>query len=173
MNTRIIVDAFLITSVIILASTTMNNSILDALGQQPKHPAFHGTKTVAGFHVELTVDPTPIEPNVITKFGTRFMDATTGELASKVPHTLVLMRDGEMIFRESTDSASYLHEFSFMEEHQGPLTVLIENVNNSGENADFSLMIVPEFPLGVMFIMGSMLAIMFVILRVRGFHGKP
>lgn len=33
-----------------------------------------------------------------------------------------------------------------MEEHAGPLTVLISNVNDTGEDAEFSIVVVPEFP---------------------------
>ncbi|MFQ5940667.1 MAG: hypothetical protein ACE5KA_03090 [Nitrososphaerales archaeon] len=134
-----------------------------------QHPVFHGSKTVAGFHVELTVEPTPIEPGTLTKFGTVFRNAETGEPASEVPHTMVLTKDGDVIFRESTTSADYIHEFMFSEEHKGTLTILIENVNDSGESAEFSLTVVPEFPMSAMFAMTSLLVIMLVILRSKGF----
>jgi len=129
---------------------------------------FHGSKIAAGFHVELTVDPTPIEPGVLTKIGTVFRDVATGEPASKVPHTLVLTQDSRMIFRESTDSANYMHEFMFMEEHKGQLTVLIENVNNSGQNVEFSLTVVPEFPFSTMLAFAATIGVAFAILRAKG-----
>lgn len=130
--------------------------------------AFHGSKTVAGFHVELTVDPTPIESGVLTKIGTVFRDVATGEPASKVPHTLVLTQDSRMIFRESTDAATYTHEFMFAEEHKGQLTVLIENVNNSGQNVEFSLTVVPEFPVSTMLVFAVTIGAAFAILRAKG-----
>ncbi|MCS6768054.1 MAG: hypothetical protein RMJ59_07155 [Candidatus Nitrosocaldus sp.] len=39
-----------------------------------------------------------------------------------------------------------MHEYTLMEEHAGPLTVLISNVNDTGEDAEFSIVVVPEFP---------------------------
>jgi hypothetical protein len=155
---------------IVIATLTVGSiiSLQDAFAQ---HPAFHGKKTAAGFHVEITVEPIPIEPGVLTKFGTEFLDATTGELAEEVPHTFVLMKD-EVIFKEFTTSASHIHEFRFVEEHEGSLTVLIEDVNNSGENVEFSLTVVPEFPLSATLAMGAVLATMFVILGFKGFYGK-
>ncbi len=156
------------TAFIINSDTVLPN----VFAQHPEHPVFHGSKTVAGFHIELTVEPTPIEPGVLTNFGTVFTDAMTGEPVSEVPHTFVLAKGGQVIFRESTDSANYLHEFRFTEEDKGPLTILIENVNNSGENAEFSLMVIPEFPLTATFTMTAVLAVMFVILRFKDFW-KP
>lgn len=158
------------TLAIVIAILTVGSivSLQDAFAQ---YPAFHGKKTVAGFHVEITVEPIPIEPGVLTKFGTEFLDAVTGELAEEVPHTFVLMKD-EVIFKEFTTSTSYIHEFRFAEEHKGSLTVLIEDVNNSGESVEFSLTVVPEFPLSATLTMGAVLATMFVILRFKGFYGK-
>lgn len=156
---------------IVVATLTVGSmiSLQDAFAQ---HPAFHGKKTAAGFHIEITVEPMPIEPGVLTKFGTEFLDAVTGELAEEVPHTFVLMKDDDIIFKEFTTSASHIHEFRFAEEHKGSLTVLIENVNNSGENVEFSLTVVPEFPLSATLTMGAVLATMFVILRFKGFYWK-
>jgi hypothetical protein len=164
-----VLQYFLIPFLVIVAAFAMNSEIVlpYVLAQHPEHPVFHGSRTVAGLHLELTVEPVPIEPGVLTKFGTIFTDAATGEPMLEVPHTFVLVKDDHVIFRESIKSASYIHEFSFAEEHQGQLNILIENVNDSGENIEFSLMIIPEFPLGSVFAMTAMLAIMFTILRFR------
>lgn len=147
-------------TVILITSATLP----DALAQ---HPIFHGTQTIAGFHIELIVEPIPIEPHVLTKFSTTFMDAMTGEFAEEVPHTIVFIQDGEVIFSESTNAASHVHEFRFAEEHQGPLTVLIDNINNTGESIEYNLVVVPEFPLSAMFAMTAMLAITFAVLRFK------
>jgi len=144
----------------------------DAFAQQDKVTIFHASKTVAGFHIELTVDPGTIEPDVLTKFGMVFRDAATGEPALEVPHTLLLIKNEHVIFRESTTSANYLHEFRFTEEQKGPLTVVIENVNNSGESAEFNLTVVPEFPLGTLFVMTGVLAMMLVIMRLKSLQLK-
>lgn len=144
----------------------------DVFAEQGKEAAFHTSKIVAGFHIELTVEPATIEPNIPTKFGMIFIDSMTGEPAATVPHTLLLIKDERVIFREFTTSATYLHEFTFTEEQKGPLTVVIENVNNSGENAEFNLMIVPEFPLGVLFVTTGVLVIMLVIMRLKNVQLK-
>lgn len=138
----------------------------DAFSQNADHSAFHGTKTVAGYHIELTVSPMPLEPGVLTRFGTVFYDAATGKTAEVVPHTFVLMKEGEVIFRESTEDAKHLHEFRFVEEHKGSLTVLIENINDSGESAEFSLTVVPEFPLNTFLAVAVSVGVMLAVTRL-------
>lgn len=112
----------------------------------------------------------PIEPGVLTSFGTIFRDAVTGEPVVEVPHTFTLIKGDQVIFRESTTSASTLHEFRFAEEHKGQLTVTIENVNDSGENAEFNLTVIPEFPLSALLVTSAVLAIMLIIMRLKGLN---
>lgn len=140
-----------------------------AFAQHDQHveSSFHASKEVAGFHVELTVEPVPIEPGKLTRFGTVFRDVTTGEPASDVPHTFILLKGEQVVFRESTSSAHYMHEFMFVEEHKGPLTVRIEDVNASGENVEFSLTVVPEFPVSAIFVMSAVLVTMLALTRFR------
>ena len=153
-----IAAAFALSAIIILPNTH---------AQQSKGAGFHASKIVAGFHIELTIDPGTIEPGLLTKFGMVFRDSATGEPASEVPHTFLLIKDDQAIFKESTTSATYLHEFTFTEEQKGPLTVVIENVNNSGESAEFNLTVVPEFPVSSLFVMTGMLAMTLVIMRFK------
>jgi hypothetical protein len=61
----------------------------------------------------------------------------------------------------------------FTEEQKGQLTVVIDNVNNSGESAEFNLMVVPEFPFGAFFVMTGVIAMMLIIMRLKGFKSKP
>ncbi|MEM0364475.1 MAG: hypothetical protein QXR25_04100 [Candidatus Nitrosocaldus sp.] len=106
----------------------------------------HSASTVAGLHVELIVEPAVIEPNIPVRFSHEFMDSVTGELKDIVPHTFVIMKDGSIIFEEYAEHAGHVHEFIFKEEHKGPLTIMIRDVNNTGEDAEFTINVVPEFP---------------------------
>lgn len=106
----------------------------------------HAASTVAGLHVELIVEPAVIEPNMPVRFSHEFMDSVTGELRDIVPHTFVIMKDGSIIFEEYAEHAGYVHEFIFKEEHKGPLTIMIRDINNTDEDAGFTINVVPEFP---------------------------
>jgi hypothetical protein len=132
--------------IVILALFVVTVPNVSAQEHGEHNGSFHASKIVAGFHIELTVEPSPIEPDMPTKFSMVFRDSETGEDVTIVQHTFMLKRDSTTIFEETTSSASYIHEFLFTEEQEGPLTVVIANVNDSGESAEFNLMVVPEFP---------------------------
>ncbi len=122
----------------------------------------HGTRTVADMHVELQTNGM-LEQNVPVQFWLEITDATTGDPLEKVPHEFVIMRNDDELLREFKESASYQHEYTFTDDQTGPITVKLENLNNSGENIEFGLTVVPEFPLTTVFVMASMLAAMLAI----------
>lgn len=95
----------------------------------------------------MIVEPATIEPNIPVKFYHVFMDSITGELRDTVPPTFVVVKDGNVIFEEYAEHAGYVHELVFSEDHKGLLTVMIRDVNNTGEDAEFSITVVPEFPI--------------------------
>lgn len=129
----------------------------EAHGKDKAHDAnkLHASSTVAGLHVELVVEPAVIEPNMPTRFSLEFMDSITGELKDIVPHTFVILKDGSVIFEEHASHAGYVHEFVFDEEHKGPLTILVRDINNTGEDAEFSITVVPEFPVAMIVMVGA------------------
>lgn len=125
----------------------------------------HAASTVAGLHVELIVEPAVIEPNLPVRFSHEFMDSVTGELRDVVPHTFVIMKkDGSIIFEEYAEHAGYVHEFIFKEEHKGPLTIMIRDVNNTDEDAEFTINVVPEFP--------TAMIVMVTLLRLHSSLGE-
>ncbi|MCS7141298.1 MAG: hypothetical protein NZ888_03835 [Candidatus Nitrosocaldus sp.] len=131
----------------------------------------HSASTVAGLHVELIVEPATIEPNVPVRFSHEFMDSITGELKDTVPHTFMLVKDGSVIFEEYAEHADYVHEYTFMEEHAGPLTVLISNVNDTGEDAEFSIVVVPEFPTAMIVMVGALASSLLLGRRFMAHNG--
>ena len=50
----------------------------------------------------------------------------------------------------------------------GAFTLLITNVNFSGESAEFHLSVVPEFPVGILIATGVMIAGMLALVRYKG-----
>jgi hypothetical protein len=127
----------------------------------------HGSQTVVGLHVELLTDRTEFEPGIPAKLWLRISDAVTGAPLEKVPHELVIMSDGKEVLRESHDSPSYMHEYTFTEEQKGSVTVSIENLNNTGENLEFGVTVVPEFPLGAILAMTGLVTVMVLVTRVK------
>jgi len=126
----------------------------------------HGSKTVAGLHVELLTDRTEFEPDVPAKLWLKISDAVTGAPLEKAPHELVIISNGNEILRESHDSPSHVHEYTFAEEQKGPVTIRIENLNNTGENLEFGMTVVPEFPFAILAMTG-LVAFTVLIARIK------
>jgi hypothetical protein len=126
----------------------------------------HGSQTVAGLHVELLTDRNEFEPGVPAKLWLRIRDAATGAPLEKAPHELVIISSGNEILRESNDSPSHMHEYTFTEEQKGPVTIRIENLNNTGENLEFSVAVVPEFPFAILTMTG-LVAFMVLAARIK------
>ncbi len=126
----------------------------------------HGSKTVAGLHVELLTDRTEFEPGVPAKLWLKISDAATGALLEKAPHELVIISNGNEILRESHDSPSHIHEYTFAEEQKGQVTIRIENLNNTGENLEFGVTVVPEFPFAILAMTG-LVAFMVLAMRIK------
>ncbi|GEM_PF-2824898 len=126
----------------------------------------HGSKTVAGLHVELLTDRTEFEPDIPAKLWLKISDAATGVPLERAPHELVIISNGNEILRESHDSPSHIHEYTFTEEQKGQVTIRIENLNNTGENLEFGVTVVPEFPFAVM-VMTGVVAFMVLATRIK------
>jgi len=124
----------------------------------------HGSKTVAGLHVELLTDRSEFESGVPAKLWLKISDAATGDLLEKAPHELVIISNGNEILRESHDSPSHIHEYTFTEEQKGPVIIRIENLNNTGENLEFGVTVVPEFPFAILAMTGL---VAFIVLAAR------
>ncbi len=148
----------------ILLLPSLPSSVSDAEGAKDeahdtKHAygagKLHASNTIAGLHIELIVEPATIEPNIPVKFSHKFIDSVTGELRDVVPHTFMIMSDGVVIFEEYSEDAAYVHRFTFNEEQTGPITIMISDVNNTGEDAEFSITVVPEFPLMMVVMVGA------------------
>jgi hypothetical protein len=125
----------------------------------------HGSQTVAGLHVELLTDRMEFEPDIPAKLWLKISDAATGAPLEKAPHELVIISNGNEILRESHDSPSHMHEYVFTEEQKGPVTIRIENLNDTGENLEFSVTVVPEFPFAIL-IMTGLIAFMALATRI-------
>ena len=161
-----IIEVFSIDNDKTLLNEPLKYEIQIPVGEETKM-RLHGSRTVAGLHVELLTDRTEFEPSVPAKLWLKIMDAVTGDLLEKAPHELVITSNGKEIFRESHDSPSHVHEYTFTEEQKGPVTIRVENLNNTGENLEFGLTVVPEFPLGAILAMAGLVSVMVLATRIR------
>ncbi|MFY3741942.1 MAG: plastocyanin [Candidatus Nitrosomirales archaeon] len=122
--------------------------------------------TPLGVKVTLTWTPDTIEPTKETTFTLKFFDKS-GSPINDATYDFMLLREGSHITHRSLQSISQgtsVEKVTFKEDQTGSVTLRLENINlTSGETAEFSIQVVPEFPISVAIVMASMFAIMTLV----------
>ena len=108
--------------------------------------------------VRISWSPVTIEAGVPTNFKIETLDPETDEPTStKLYDSMLFDPDGKHVDAshrslQSKDIQTYTFETT------GTLTLRLENINNTGQSVEFSLIVVPEFPMGVV---AALLAVVF------------
>jgi plastocyanin len=129
-----------------------------------------------GFQVEVVFLPRLIEPGKTQSFALSFFNAETDFVERMVFYDFIIEKDGNKLIERKGQLAptgTNIEKFTFNEEQTGPVTIRIDNVRllggsaDSGENARFSINVVPEFPLGIMLIATSAIAAIILVGRFK------
>ncbi len=122
--------------------------------------------TPSGVKVTLAWTPDSIEPTKETTFTLKFFDKS-GSPINDATYDFMLIREGSHITHRSLQPISQgtsVEKVTFKEDQTGSVTLRLENINlTSGETAEFSIQVVPEFPIGVAIVMASIFAIMTLV----------
>ncbi|MGH9877463.1 MAG: cupredoxin domain-containing protein, partial [Nitrososphaerales archaeon] len=108
--------------------------------------------------VRISWSPVNIEAGVPTNFKIETLDPETDEPTStKLYDSMLFDPDGKHVDAshrslQSKDIQTYTFETT------GTFTLRLENINNTGQSVEFSLIVVPEFPMGVV---AALLAVVF------------
>ncbi|MGH9923380.1 MAG: hypothetical protein ACRD38_11570, partial [Nitrososphaerales archaeon] len=108
--------------------------------------------------VRISWSPINIEAGVPTNFKIETLDPETDEPTStKLYDSMLFDPDGKHVDAshrslQSKDIQTYTFETT------GTFTLRLENINNTGQSVEFSLIVVPEFPMGVV---AALLAVVF------------
>ena len=120
------------------------------------------------FKVNLSWDPMEIEPGVDTNFVFTIRDGRTNEPMRSSDYTFVLIQNGEEIHRVSgiAQVGGEFEKYTFTENQTGPTIVKFENIRNTGQETEFSLVVVPEFGTLVLLVLSiSIFSVIFVTRR--------
>lgn len=142
-------------------------------------PPLSKTTTTAKFNVDLYWDPVEIQPGEPTKFGVVIFDAQ-GNLVRNIMYRLKIVdSEGNIAVddRFTAQEGQRTHELAL--EAAGPLSVQVivlgspEAIAGDAtsvefrEEANFDLVVVPEFPISLAVVMASIVAIMVAMTRFR------
>ncbi len=120
------------------------------------------------FKVNLSWDPMEIEPGVDTNFVFTIRDGRTNDPMRSSDYTFVLIQNGEEIHRTSGTAqvGGEFEKYTFTEDQTGPTTVKFENIRNTGQETEFTLVVVPEFGTVALLVLSvSILSVVFVTKR--------
>ena len=112
------------------------------------------------FKVNLTWDPIAVEPGVDTNFIFTIRDGKTNEPMRSSDYTFVIIQNGQEIHRTSgiAQIGGEFEKFTFSEDQTGPTIIKFENIRNTGQETEFALVVVPEFGIITLFILGVALS---------------
>jgi hypothetical protein len=117
------------------------------------------------YHIDLTWFPSTISTNEQTEFVLTIKDKMDKPIP-KSSFDFVILQKGSEIFRQAASApagGTYI-DYTFFNEQEGPITLRIENVNNSNETAELIVVVTPEFPIGAGI---AMISIMVTIVLTR------
>jgi len=120
------------------------------------------------FQVNLSWDPIQIEPGIATNFIFTIRDGATGSPLRNSDYTFVIIQNGSEIYRTTgvAQVGGEFEKFTFNEDQTGPTIIKFENIRNTGQETEFTVVVVPEFETITLFILIiSTMSIIFVTRR--------
>lgn len=117
--------------------------------------------------VDLSWEPVTIEPQQDTKFIFTIRDGSTGEPLRNSSYKFVIVQDGKELYR--TDGNAQIGggavEYQFKEHQTGPTTIKFEDIRNTGQGTEFSILVTPEFGPLSMVVLAILLISSLILLR--------
>jgi hypothetical protein len=97
--------------------------------------------------VDLSWEPTTIEPNKNTKFIFTFRDAKTGDLLRNTTYDFLILQNGKELYKKSANAqiGSDFADYTFSEYQKGQTSIRFENLRGSDRSTEFNIFVVPEF----------------------------
>lgn len=132
------------------------------------------------YTIRLYWDPKVIEPGKTIKIAPAILDTATLQPIPNVKYNLTIRdEEGKIIFNEQVvaENGLHTHEVVFPKNGNYKVTVTLAQVTALGgvtgeigivEKADFNLVVVPEFPISALLAMASVISVVIIISRFRG-----
>jgi len=124
--------------------------------------------------IELYWGPEVIMPEQEVKFAAVLYDNANRRLGETERYTIEIFDDGKSILKQELSNNLQPITVKFSSEGVKKVVVSYETLFRTGdatvtriEKAEFDMVVVPEFPLGVIAVIGSVMAMMLIIARIK------
>jgi hypothetical protein len=111
-------------------------------------PSATSDGTQGSYFVDLTWIPENLQPGeaefIFTIYDRNLQPVPNAE------YDFALIQNDKTIYQKSgtAKAGGSYEDFTFFEENKGPVTLVIQNIDASGESIEFPIAVTPEFPLG-------------------------
>ncbi len=115
--------------------------------------------------VDLSWDPTTVEPDKDTKFIFTFRNAKTGETLRNTSYDFIIIQNDKQIYKKSGNAevGGDYADYRFSEGQSGHTKIRFENIRGTGMSTEFGLVVVPEFgPLVFLILVIAMSSILII-----------
>ena len=126
--------------------------------------------TIPGkYNVDLTWVPNTLGVGD-AEFIITIYDKDSGAPVQEAEYDFVLLKGGSEVYRKSgfAQAGGDFENVKLFQEYVGPLTLRIENIDQSGEYVEIPISVTPEFPLGSILVMTVLFSFVTLFAKFRG-----
>ncbi|AJZ76456.2 hypothetical protein [Candidatus Nitrosotenuis cloacae] len=131
-------------------------------------PSTTQDRTQGNYFVDLTWIPENLQPGE-TEFIFTIYDRNL-QPVPKAEYDFTILQNGQALYKNSgmAQAGGSFEDVIFFESNKGPITLQIENINQSDESIEIPIMVTPEFPLGLSLVLGTLFAIVIILYHKTG-----
>ncbi len=124
------------------------------------------------FKLNLSWDPVEIEPGTNTNFVFTIRDGQTSEPLRNSDYTFVIIQNGKEIHRTSGTAliGGNFEKFTFGKDQTGHTIIKFENIQNTGQETEFGIVVVPEFGTIALLVLVTSTIGMIIVTRRNSFR---
>jgi len=129
----------------------------------------NGIKQDGRFFVDFTWIPADLVPREESEFIITIYDKETLNPVPQSEYDFVILQNDNEVFKTSeiAPAGGSFVNYKFDESNVGPITLRVENIDQSGEYAEIPIQVTPEFPLGTFFVLIVMFSVVSLFTRLR------
>lgn len=119
------------------------------------------------YFVDLTWIPENLQPGeaefIFTIYDKNMKPVPNAE------YDFALIQDGKTVYQNSgiAKAGGSFEDVIFFEQNKGPVTLLIQNINQSDESVEFPITVTPEFPLGWILVMAAVFSVVIMASKLN------
>jgi len=124
--------------------------------------------------VDLSWEPTNIEPDINTIFIFTIRDGATGNTLRNSSYDFVIIQSGQEVYRASGKAVvgGSFETFTFSEKQTGPTIIRFENIRGTDMETEFGIVVVPEFGTIATMILAVTLTSLIILIKKNSILSK-